>query len=87
MDIDSRMNALFRKVCEIDEGEDIRDEWQPGLRAGWDSLTNLTLIGLLENEFHITLEFDELLSLSNWGEMKKLVAGKTGGCDIYERSH
>jgi hypothetical protein len=26
MDIDSRMNALFRKVCEIAEGEDIRDE-------------------------------------------------------------
>jgi acyl carrier protein len=78
MDTAGKLNALFRKACEIDEGEEIRDEWEPGQQAGWDSLANLTLIGLLENEFHITLEFDELLSLSNWGEMKKLAAGKIG---------
>ncbi|MDR3172236.1 MAG: hypothetical protein LBU17_11550 [Treponema sp.] len=79
MDIDGKMNALFRKVCEIAEGEEIRDEWEPGQKAGWDSLANLTLIERLEYEFHVTLEFDELLSLSNWGELKKLVAGKIGG--------
>jgi hypothetical protein len=43
MDMNERLNALFREACEIAEGEEIRDEWEPGLRAEWDSLANLTL--------------------------------------------
>jgi hypothetical protein len=30
MDIDGSMNALFRKACEIVEGEEICGEWEPG---------------------------------------------------------
>jgi acyl carrier protein len=79
MNIEERLDALFREACDMADGEEVRDEWDPSVKAGWDSLADLTLIGLIEKEFSVTLEFDEILAIPNWGEFKKLVAEKAAG--------
>jgi acyl carrier protein len=76
MDIGEKMNSIFRDTCEIEAARDIRDDWQPGNPPEWDSLANMELIAALETEFKITLEFDELMEITNWGEFKKVIAGK-----------
>jgi acyl carrier protein len=75
-DINEKLNAIFREVCQIDASQEIHDDWVPGNPGEWDSMANLALIGELEKNLNISLEFDELLEVGNWGELKKLVSGK-----------
>jgi acyl carrier protein len=79
MTIDEEMNAVFREVCKIKAGTEISDDWEPGNPQEWDSLENMTLIAEIEKAYNIFLEFDDLLKISNWGELKKLLREKTGG--------
>jgi len=36
---------------------------------GWDSLTHITLIGMIEDEFCVKFSMEEIVSMSNVGEM------------------
>jgi acyl carrier protein len=79
MDKDTeRLDALFRDACELGAGAEVKDEWEPGNPHEWDSLANLRLIFVIEKAFNVSLDFDELLALSNWGEFKGLVLAKAG---------
>ncbi|MDR1955295.1 MAG: acyl carrier protein [Treponema sp.] len=75
MDLEEKLDSIFREACELEGGE-IDDNFQPGNPVAWDSLANLRLIHALETEFKITFEFDELMEISNWGQLKQVVAEK-----------
>jgi acyl carrier protein len=43
---------------------------------GWDSFTHLTLIQEIENEFKIEFQMRELMTMSNVGDMTRIIIGK-----------
>ena len=60
-------------ILDIDEG-DISDGFGPDDAPLWDSMNNLRLITALEENFRIKLTMEEIETMINFGEIKK-VAG------------
>jgi acyl carrier protein len=76
MDLDSQMNNLLRRVCNIPNNIQIDDIMSSDTVETWDSLANLNLIMELEENFKINFDFSELIDIENWGELKELVKKK-----------
>ncbi len=71
------LEEILRRITDIPEEIEIEDSMAPGKTEGWDSLSNMELISEIENRFHIEFEFDELMQIDNWGDMKRIVINKT----------
>lgn len=70
-----RLQPIFREVLENDallitESSSARNV------EGWDSLAHITIVSVIEQEFHIRFALGELESLNNVGEMVKLIQTK-----------
>ena len=78
MNLNDKLDAIFREVCELPAGSAVEDDWEPGKKAGWDSLANMQLIGQVELACNITFDFADLMEISTWGAFKRLIAEKTG---------
>ncbi|GHT66654.1 hypothetical protein FACS1894110_10740 [Spirochaetia bacterium] len=78
MNTNDKMDEIFREICRLDNVAIVYDEWKPGDIVDWDSMASLELVQSLENEFHISIDFEELLELSDWGKYKILVNNKIG---------
>ncbi|WP_251212539.1 acyl carrier protein [Adlercreutzia murintestinalis] len=74
-EIYGKLNKIFRDVFDDDEivltaettADDIED---------WDSLAQITLITVIEDEFGIRFAASEISSLQNVGEMVEVIAKK-----------
>lgn len=74
-DILERINKVFKIVFENDNltvseqtsAEDIEE---------WDSLKHIGILSLLEQEFHIEFDIDEIVSMENVGDMLKIIRKK-----------
>ena len=74
-EIYERLNEVFREVFDDDSirlsrnttAEDIED---------WDSLEHITLIGAVENAFHIRFKMHEVSTMKNVGEMVDIIAAR-----------
>lgn len=42
----------------------------------WDSLTNISILAAVQDEFSVTFEIDEIVSMKNVGEMIEAIMGK-----------
>ena len=42
----------------------------------WDSLQHINLLSMLEKEFEIEFDIDEIVSMENVGDMAKIIEGK-----------
>jgi acyl carrier protein len=76
MNLDSQMNNLLRRVCNIPNNIQIDDLMSSDTVETWDSLANLNLIMELEEKYKIEIDFSELLDIENWGELKELAKKK-----------
>ena len=74
-DFDSRIRDLFRTVFEKPDLV-LRDEMQAKDVEGWDSLTHVTLIMTIEDEFNIKFTTKEVMGFQNVGEMLTCLRGK-----------
>ena len=70
-----KLNLIFRDFFD-DEDIVVKPETVASDIVGWDSLEHITLMAIIEEEFHV--EFDLTKTLSNVGEMAKEIERQMG---------
>ena len=76
MDLDKRIEDLFREVLELDDEFVVTDQLSIDDIDEWDSLTSMDLNTQLEKEFGIRFSFEEIVEMDHVGAIKKIVRGK-----------
>ena len=67
-EIFERLNEIFRDVFNNDELV-VNDETTANDVDGWDSLTHITLLATIEDEFDIEFSMVQTVKMKNVGEM------------------
>lgn len=72
----ARLKGVFQDVFgrEID----LSDETTAADVPGWDSLSHITLIGCIEDEFGVEFAMSEIAHIAKIGDLVALVLGKLG---------
>jgi acyl carrier protein len=65
-----RLEDVFRQVLDDDDIE-LRDQTTAADVEGWDSLTHITLMFTIENEFGVQFHAEEFALIENVGELKR----------------
>ena len=73
-----RVLKIFREVFDSEKLE-IFDAMQAKDVEGWGSLTHITLIMAIEDEFDIKFSTREVMGFQNVGEMLACLQGKLAG--------
>ena len=75
MELLQRLNEIF---CEVFDDDDIKIA--PDMTAndvdGWDSLSHVNLIVVIESKFNIRFSQKELLTFKNVGDLLKSISSK-----------
>jgi acyl carrier protein len=66
-----KYNKSFREAFDIPENELETSEYQN--TKGWDSVGHMLLISILEKEFNIMMETDDLVDLSSYKKGKDIL--------------
>ncbi len=74
-DIVFKVNEIFKDAFD-DENLCVTDETVASDIAGWDSLMQMNLIEMVEDEFEIRFDMDEIISLKNVGDMINVIISK-----------
>lgn len=75
-DVRDRMTEVFRSVFG-DESLVLAPEMTADDVAGWDSVTHITLIYAVEDEFGIKFSTRDLESLANVGDLMAIVSRRS----------
>lgn len=67
-----RLTAIFRDVFD-DEELEITEETTSSDIEDWDSLTHITLISEVEDEFDVKFAMKEVVGMKNVGEMVDII--------------
>jgi len=65
-----RLRKVIAEVLGIPP-EDVTDDTSPGSVATWDSVSHLTVIMAVENEFHVTISADMALQMRSVGDIRE----------------
>ncbi len=76
MELQSRLNEIFREVFDNDD-INITPEMTANDVEGWDSLSHVNLIVAIENKFKITFTQKEALGFNNVGALMRCIERKT----------
>ena len=68
-----KLNVIFREVFDDDTIVLTRETTADDIED-WDSLEHITLIGAVENAFHIRFKMKEVSTMENVGEMVDIIA-------------
>ena len=71
--ITEKLTEVFRDVFD-DDSITLSDATNAGDIEGWDSLTHITLLAAVEDEFDVSFDMKAVHSLKNVGEMIDLIA-------------
>lgn len=74
-DVDSvmeRINKVFQIVF-LDESLTVTGETTPDEVNGWDSLQHINLLSMLEDEFNIQFDVEQIVSMENVGDIEKSI--------------
>ncbi len=66
------LNEILISVLGVSV-ESVADEMSPDSVASWDSFSGLMLVSALEKNFNIKFTFDEITSVKNVGDIKKML--------------
>lgn len=75
MDVRTTLNAVFKRVFD-DESIEISDAMTALDVPAWDSLTHITLILEIEEEFGLRFTVDDIVGLKTVGDMIALIEKK-----------
>lgn len=67
-----RLNEIFRDVFD-DESICVTDDTTADDIEDWDSLTHISLLATIEDEFGIRFDMKDVINLKNVGEMADLI--------------
>jgi acyl carrier protein len=70
-----QLEAIFREVFSLPEGVDVRGVRQLN-HEEWDSLGHVTLMAALESEFSVTLDTNEMLTLTSFEAVRLFLESK-----------
>lgn len=70
MTLHDRLEDVFRQVLDDDDIE-LQDQTTAADVEGWDSLTHITLMFTIENEFGVQFNAEEFGLIENVGELKR----------------
>ena len=70
------IKKIFCEVLGVDES-DVDDSTSYNSFRPWDSLKHLQLVSMLEDEFDIEFEMDDIIAMENFGLVKEIVAKHT----------
>ena len=71
-DVMEKVTEIAREIFD-DEELELNDETIAADVDGWDSLTHLSLLNEIENEFEIRFEMKEVQGLNNVGELVDVI--------------
>ena len=71
----SKLTHIFSSVLGVDETA-VVPSLSPANTAAWDSLNAIILLTEIEKAFDTRFEYDEAMSIKNFGDVEKLVASK-----------
>ena len=77
MTVEEKLAQILRDVMD-DELLEVTDDLTASQVEGWDSLSHVTLMFSIEQEFGIQFMGEEFASLGNVGELRRLVEDKMG---------
>lgn len=72
-----RINKVFKTVFG-DENLVVTEETCADDIESWDSLQHINIIAMLEREFGIEFDIDQIISLENVGDMVRVIEEITG---------
>jgi acyl carrier protein len=70
-----KLKMIFASVLNLPQ-EKITPELSPENTPAWDSLNAIILVTEIEKAFNIKFTFNDVMSVKNFGDAKKLVAEK-----------
>jgi acyl carrier protein len=76
-EIHKRLTAVFRDIFD-DPSLQITDTTTADDISDWDSITHITLITAVEEEFKISFSTKDVKSLANVGDFIRLIASRAG---------
>jgi acyl carrier protein len=68
-----KYNEVFKSVFNVQE-DVLKDNFSQPNVANWDSVTHLTLVTTLEEEFDIMFDTDDILNLNSYEMGKEILA-------------
>ena len=71
----SKINEIFQDAFD-DDGLEISESTTANDIEGWDSLMQMNLIEMIEDEFEFQFTMDEVASLKNVGSIVDVVASR-----------
>jgi acyl carrier protein len=77
MDVHQRLERVFKDAFN-DEALVLRDEMTSQDIPGWDSVHHINLMFAIESSFGVQFVGNELAELKNVGELKALLAKRSG---------
>ena len=75
LEITERLQIIFKNVFSAPDIQ-VTDDLNAEKVDRWDSLTHLTMIAEVENEFGVKFKLKELISMKNVGDMIRLIIEK-----------
>ena len=74
-EIFERLNEVFRDVFD-DDSLTVTETTTAADIEDWDSLSHITLVSAVEDEFHMKFSMKEVVEMKNVGEMASIVAAR-----------
>ncbi len=74
-EIFDRLNDIFRDVFD-DDSLTVNAQTTAADIEEWDSLSHITLVGAVEDEFRMKFSMKEVVEMKNVGEMAQIVAAR-----------
>ena len=74
-EIFERLNEVFRDVFD-DESITVTERTTAADIEDWDSLSHITLVSAVEDEFRMKFSMKEVVEMKNVGEMAAIVAAR-----------
>lgn len=74
-EIFDRLNDIFRDVFD-DDSLTVNEQTTAADIEDWDSLSHITLVGAVEDEFRMKFSMKEVVEMKNVGEMAQIVAAR-----------
>lgn len=66
-----KYNNCFKEI--FGDNVDLDEDFRFGAASGWDSMSHMELIALLEDTFHIMLETDDILHYGSYENGKNIL--------------
>ncbi len=76
-EIVSKLTGIFREVF-MDDDIVLSDHMTADDVKRWDSIANINMIVMVEEEFHVNLTTKEIAGLQSVGDLIRVIEGKLG---------